>query len=144
MDDLSFEKEWATVQTQPVKDRFIDSDRAETIPADVQTDRGGLVKDEKPMGYSARQNETARKAAGGELLSRRTIIGAMDHALELHASALRLLEAKIVSVKADSEALRQDVARLVERLEELSQNASVAGHSVVDGGTVGRGRNKSD
>ena len=57
------------------------------------------------MGYSARQNETARKAASGELYSRRTIIGAMDHALEIHAAALRLFEAKIVGLKERIEKL---------------------------------------
>lgn len=53
----------------------------------------------KPMGYSARQNDIARQSAAGGLHSRATIIGAMDHALETHASALRLLEAKIIALK---------------------------------------------
>lgn len=57
------------------------------------------------MGYSARQNEIARKASSGALHSRATIIGAMDHALELHASALRLLEAKLT-------ALNERIARI--------------------------------
>ena len=61
------------------------------------------------MGYSARQNETARKAASGELYSRQTIIGAMDHALETHASALRLLEARIVALKERIEKLEATI-----------------------------------
>lgn len=52
------------------------------------------------MGHAARRNATAQSAQRGELLSRQSIIGAMDHALELHAAALRLLEAKIVALKA--------------------------------------------
>lgn len=52
------------------------------------------------MGYSARQNDIARKAAAGEMMSRQSILGKMDHALELHASALRLLEAKLVAINA--------------------------------------------
>ncbi len=51
------------------------------------------------MGYSARQNDIARKAAAGELMSRQTILGHMDHALETHASALRLLEAKLAAAE---------------------------------------------
>lgn len=70
------------------------------------------------MGYSARQNETAQAAARGELLSRRTIVGAMDHALEIHASALRLLEAKIVAVKEENAALKLRVEAL-ERIPVL-------------------------
>lgn len=64
-----------------------------------------LKKESAPMGYSARQNAIARQASSGKLHSRATIIGAMDHALELHASALRLLEAKIV-------ALNERIARI--------------------------------
>lgn len=52
------------------------------------------------MGHAARRNETAQAAQRGELLSRQSIMGAMDHALERHADALRLLEARI---KAQSE-----------------------------------------
>lgn len=51
------------------------------------------------MGHAARRNETAQAAKRGELLSRRSLMGAMDHALEMHAAALRLLEAKIVALK---------------------------------------------
>jgi hypothetical protein len=139
------------------------NDKAEAIPDDVATDRGGLVKEicfrcqkpiadpvtwmenddgnfpfhaacaegawplserpkeEKPMGYSARQNETARKAAAGELHSRRTIIGAMDHALEIHASALRLLEAKIVALSERVEKLERVEAIARERADKLYQ-----------------------
>jgi hypothetical protein len=78
---------------------------AEAIPDDVATGRGGMVKEDRPMGYSARANETARKAAAGELMSRGSLMGAMDHALEVHASALRLLESKIVALKERVEKL---------------------------------------
>lgn len=59
------------------------------------------------MGHAARRNETAQAAQRGELLSRQSIMGAMDHALEIHASALRLLEAKIVALKARIEKLEE-------------------------------------
>lgn len=61
--------------------------------------REHMVRKEKNLGYSARQNTIARQSAAGALHSRATIIGAMDHALETHASALRLLEAKIIALK---------------------------------------------
>lgn len=57
------------------------------------------------MGYQARQNDVAKKAANGALMSRQSLMGAMDHALELHASALRVFEAKIVALQARVEKL---------------------------------------
>ncbi len=51
------------------------------------------------MGHAARQNQVAREAANGKLYSRQTIIGAMDHALEIHASSLRLAHEKIAKLE---------------------------------------------
>ncbi len=62
------------------------------------------------MGHAARRNPTAQKAAAGKLLSRQTIIGAMDHALEAHANALRILEARIVALKERVEKLEAVIA----------------------------------
>lgn len=47
------------------------------------------------MGRESRNNPIAKDAKAGKLLSRATIIGAMDHALEIHASALRLADERI-------------------------------------------------
>lgn len=57
------------------------------------------------MGRDARQNATAQDAASGKLLSRGTIIGAMDQALENHAAALRILEARIKATNERVDAL---------------------------------------
>lgn len=47
------------------------------------------------MGHAARRNPTTRDASAGKLMSRQSMMGAMDHALETHANALRILEARI-------------------------------------------------
>lgn len=51
------------------------------------------------MGRASRQNPTAQAARRGELLSRSSILGAMDHALEVHASSLRLAHEKIARLE---------------------------------------------
>lgn len=75
------------------------------------------------MGYAARQNDTARQAATGKLMSRQTMMGAMDHALERHADALRLLEARIRAQDERIAKLETTCAAEWAKLDErISQN----------------------
>ena len=66
------------------------------------------------MGRESRQNQAAQDAKSGRLLSRQSIIGAMDHALEIHASALDKHEQEIRRLTARLDAI--DAMHLAESI----------------------------